>query len=390
MARLSVDETWSASGEPLDATFDASGSTDADDDPLEYEWDLDGDGNYGDAPDEDTAEESFDDEENHTVAVRVVDPDEGFSVARVTVFPGDTPPQPTISSPQASFKWSVGAPVDLEGSAEDAEDGELPSTSLDWVTRMAHCPDPAQPDACHAHPLQAFPDVAEATFLAPDHDYPSHIELLLTAVDSRGLAAQRRIDIDPQTVNLEIASNPPGVNLTAGLLTGPAPFGLTVIKGSDVVVSAPASTLFDGTLLPWLAWSDGGARVHSFAANSSGRYVAKYLPDPPGPPGPTDQQLPSSGGPGQRGEDSSPPSRLRLRKHPGKKTQSRKATFAFSFSGASGFRCRIDRKAAAPCESPKTYRGLAPGPHTFKVVPLGGDGKVIAKSVTFSWRVIAG
>ncbi|HKT84375.1 MAG TPA: PQQ-dependent sugar dehydrogenase, partial [Solirubrobacterales bacterium] len=361
VARLSVDKDWSSPGQTLDAEFDASASTDADGDPLEYEWDLNGDGVYADAPvDAETASESFEDDENHTVAVRVVDPDGAFSVARVTVFPGDTPPEPEIENPQPSFKWSVGSPVQLAGSGEDAEDGTLPATNLEWVTRLAHCPNPAQPQACHVHPLQAFPDVASASFLAPDHDYPSYIELLLTAVDSRGLSAQRTVKLDPRAVELEFASNPPGVKLTAGLVTATAPFDLTVIKGSEVVVSAPASALFDGASHPWLSWSDGGARVHSFAANASTRYTANYVPVLELPPV-SPAETPTAIGP-VAPRNAAP--RLRLRKHPRKRAHGSSATFAFSYGGeASGFRCRIDRRAAVLCESPKTYRRLSPGPH---------------------------
>jgi glucose/arabinose dehydrogenase len=389
VARLSVDKGWSAAGESLDAEFDASASTDADDDPLEYEWDLNGDGIYTDAPaDEETALESFDDDENHTVAVRVIDPDEAFSVARVTVFPEDSPPEPEIKSPQPGFQWSVGAPVQLKGSGSDDEDGTLPATSLEWVTRLAHCPNPAQPDACHVHPLQAFPDVASASFLAPDHDYPSYIELLLTAVDSRGLSAQRKVKLDPRAVTLEIASNPPGVSLTAGLVTAPAPFELTVIRGSDVVVSAPATALIDGVTHPWLAWSDGGGRIHSFAPQDSGRYVAKYVPDPPAPPPPT-----GSGEDRSSGESSTDGTRkpvaLGLQRHPSKRTRSKKAVFAFSAdSPVAAFRCRLDRGPVSPCSSPKAYRKLTPGPHSFKVHAVDAGGAKLGDVLRFDWRVL--
>ncbi len=380
-ARLSVDKNWSAEGEALNATFDAGESSDGDDDPLEYEWDLDGDGDYSDAPDADTAEESFGDEENHTVAVRVVDPDEAASIARVTVFPGDTPPEPTIVSPKSSFEWSVGAPVDFKATAEDAEDGDLPSTSFDWVTRLYHCP-----QACHAHPLQAFPSVASGSFLAPDHDYPSHIELVLTAVDSRGLAARRSVEIEPRTVDLTIASNPPGVSLTAGLKTGPAPFDLRVIRGSEVVLSAPASALLGGVTYPWLSWSDGGARVHAFRAEHSGQYLARYIPEPSVTQ--QEQQGPPAAG---DSDETRSPGAVKLRKHPRKRTHSRTATFAFTAAGsASGFRCVFDGKAAKPCSSPKSYRNLAPGRHTFKVFPVDGRGNAVAKPTTFAWRVLAG
>lgn len=375
VARLSVDHQWGSV--PLETTFDAGGSSDADGDPLEYEWDLNGDGTYAAPTTESTATETFEDAKNHTVAVRVVDPGEASSVARVTVYPGDTPPRPTIASPAPSFEWSAGAPVAFQGSAADDEDGSLPATSLDWVSRLYHCP-----EGCHAHPLQAFPSLASGSFIAPEHDLPSHIELTLTAVDSRGLTAQRSVNIDPRTVDLSIGSDIPGVPVSAGLLTKPTPFSLQVIEGSDVVLAAPPSAQLGGIAYPWLRWSDGGARVHTFTASHSGQYVAEYIAS-----GGSGISLPPIGETSKPGRPGAP--RVQLRRHPPKKAGGSTATFGFSATQpVAGFRCRLDGKPARPCKSPKTYRQLAPGWHTFKVVPVDGDGNGAAKATSFSWKVL--
>ncbi len=386
MARLSVDHQWGDA--PLEATFDAGGSTDADGDPLEYEWDLDGDGVYEDAPTSaDSATETFEDEENHTVAVRVVDPDEAASVARVTVYPGDTPPQPTIDSPAPTLEWSVGQPIEFEGSAEDAEDGDLPATSLDWVSRLYHCP-----QACHAHPLQAFPSVSSGDFLAPEHDLPSHIELTLTAVDSRGLAARRSIELEPKIANLEIVSSPAGVTLGAGLLSQPAPFTLPLIAGTKVLLSAPASAEVGGVTYEWRRWSDGGARVHEAVPVSSARYEAVYA-IPGQEEGPRSEVQPDLTAPGAfppgPGNGAARP-KISIDKHPRKRSQSRKATFAFSASTTGArFRCKIDSGHFAPCRSPRSYMHMSPGRHTFKVIALDAGGAPIGKPLAYSWRVVA-
>lgn len=53
----------------------------------------------------------------------------------------------------------------------------------------------------------------------------------------------------------------------------------------------------------------------------------------------------------------------------------RRATFAFDSSElGSTFRCKLDKRPFAPCVSPKTYRNLGSGPHTFKVVAIDGAG----------------
>jgi glucose/arabinose dehydrogenase len=274
VARLSADPEWGAS--PLTAQLDASGSSDADGDQLTYEWDLNGDGVFTDVPgNEETVTETYEGSANHTAAVRVVDPSGASSIARVTLYPGDSPPDPVIESPEPDFEWSIGEPIDFAGSAHDAEDGDLPSTSLDWNTRLLHCPGGS--NGCHAHPLQAFPAVGSGSFLAPDHEYPSHIELTLTAVDSRGLAAKKTVSIDPRAVELSIDSNPPGVELGAGVVAGqPAPIDLTVISGAQVALSAPVSVTIDGREYFWRSWSDGGSREHTVLADTSQTITATF------------------------------------------------------------------------------------------------------------------
>src|SRR5213079_2427876 len=127
----------------------------------------------------------------------------------------------------------------LVGSAVEFGGLPLPGLSLYWSIRLAHCPN--GPENCHQHPLQVFAGLKEGSFLAPEHDYPSYIEITLRVTDGRGLAASKSLKIDPRTVDLAMRSNPAGASLTAGLLVAPAPFSLTAIEGSNVVVSAPQS-----------------------------------------------------------------------------------------------------------------------------------------------------
>ncbi len=232
VAHLAVDKAWSPG--PLDATFDAAGSTDSDGDPLTYEWDLEGDGSFESPSSASVKSRSFDDEENHTVAVRVRDPDGAESIDRITVYPADTPPEAIVVEPGSAFEWSVGEPISFEGEAWDEEDGVLATTNLDWSTRLFHCP-----AGCHAHPLQAFPAIASGSFPAPDHEYPSHIQLKLTATDSRGLSAWQTVDIYPKTVQLIVTASTPGLLVGVGLENRPGPLRSDRNRGFERPVGGP-------------------------------------------------------------------------------------------------------------------------------------------------------
>jgi hypothetical protein len=202
----------------------------------------------------------------------------------------------------------VGQHIEFTGTAADAEDGDLAATSLDWTSRLYHCPGGV--GACHAHPMQAFPSADSGTLIAPEHDYPAHLELRLTATDSRGLSASRAIQLYPRTVDLTIASDPAGVVLNAGLLTQAAPFTMTVIEDSHLTLSAPLQQKIGSSLYRWVDWSDGGDIAHTILAEASGEYVASFRsldigPLPPPPPvggggGDSSQPPPSGGAPKPR------------------------------------------------------------------------------------------
>ena len=161
---------------PLTVAFDGSGSSDPDaGDVLSYAWDLDADGAYDDAT---SARPTW----TYTTAgvrrvgLRVTDQHGAAATASVTVTAGNTPPKVTLTSPTAALTWSVGDAIAFSGSATDAEDGTLPASALTWSVILHHCP-----SDCHTHVIQDIAGVRSGSFSAPDHEYPSYLELRLTA-----------------------------------------------------------------------------------------------------------------------------------------------------------------------------------------------------------------
>jgi glucose/arabinose dehydrogenase len=265
---------------PLTVALDGRDSSDPDPgDSLTYAWDLDGDGQFDDAA---TALTQF----TYTSPgvyhprLKVTDSGTAFDIATVTINAGSGPPTASIDSPGPSFQWAVNQPIAFSGSATDPEDGVLPSTALDWAVVLHHC---TATDACHTHPLQGFQDTASGSFPAPDHDYPSYLELVLTATDSDGNTDTTSQRLDPLTTAVSFPSDPPGIDLVVGDTVQTAAFSRTMIQGATTLVSAPSTQTVNGTTYRFAGWSDGQARSHSIKAPPlSWTYAARYTPITPG------------------------------------------------------------------------------------------------------------
>jgi hypothetical protein len=64
---------------------------------------------------------------------------------------------------------------------------------------------------------------AGGSLVAPEHEYPSYLELELTATDTFGLTRTVTRRLDPRTVPITLTSNPAGAGLTLGTETADAP-----------------------------------------------------------------------------------------------------------------------------------------------------------------------
>ena len=163
--------------EPLIVNFSALGSTDPEGAPLNFDWDLDGDGAFDDST---SSQPSFtySGTGSRMVQVRVSDGQGLSDIAAVVISTNNTAPMPAIVSPTVTTNWGVGQTISFSGSAADAEDGVLPASALSWSLIVHHCP-----SACHSHVIAGFPGTLSGSFVAPDHEYPAHLELRLTATD---------------------------------------------------------------------------------------------------------------------------------------------------------------------------------------------------------------
>jgi glucose/arabinose dehydrogenase len=257
---------------PLAVQFNGSGSSDPDaGDALTYAWDLDADGAYDDStaanPTRTYAAGSY------VVRLRVTDRQGATATASVTINAGsNTPPRPVITTPSSGSTWQVGQSVPFAGTAADDQDGTLPASRLSWQLNLEHCP-----SNCHTHGIQGWPGVSSASFVAPDHEYPSHLSLVLTATDSGGLTASKTLRLDPRTYRLTMSTyNPTGLSLVFNGSSALTPFSRTVIRGSRNTISAPTPQTRSGRTYAFSSWSDGGAQTHTITATADRTYRATY------------------------------------------------------------------------------------------------------------------
>ncbi|MCO7273651.1 PQQ-dependent sugar dehydrogenase [Cellulosimicrobium cellulans] len=129
---------------PLEVTFDASGTSDAEtpNAGLTFDWDFNSDGVY-DAQGE-TVTHTFTERGQFNVQLRVTDEGGKFGLAIQQITVGNTAPEITLSQPDgAIFNWGDAVPYTV--SVHDAEDGDTPvCRNIQYTFGLGH--------NTHAHP----------------------------------------------------------------------------------------------------------------------------------------------------------------------------------------------------------------------------------------------
>ncbi len=249
------------SGEPpLTVSFDAAASSDPDPgDGLTYAWDLDGDGDLDDATGPE-ATMTYDTIGTRTVRLEVTDRAGVTDGAQTTIRVGTEPPVPMIDTPAEVTTTAVGEIVGFSGHAT-VSGQELPPSALSWSADMLHCSDAG----CHRHSdIFGLVGAASGSFAMPDHAYPAHVELHLTAT-WEGETATTTTRIDYRTVDVTLTANTAGATMTLGEHTGLPPLTRALPVGSRVTISAADTVSGELGQISFASWSDGGARTHDIA-----------------------------------------------------------------------------------------------------------------------------
>ena len=205
--------------------------------------------------------------------------------------------------------------------------------------------------------------------------------LLVRAIDAGG-----NVDPTPATRTWTVDTLAPGApvvtapaaNATVGTgtpgITGTAEPGSTVTVYLDGAPAGTTTAGSDGTwsFTPTTALADG---PHTVAASAT---------DAAGNAGP--QSTPQS-----FTVDSTLAPETTITSGPDASSTSTDATFVVTSTAAgSTFECSLDGAAYAPCPSPLTFTGLAPGAHTLGVRARSAAGVVDPTPATYGWSIVTG
>jgi hypothetical protein len=257
---------------PLTVHFDGSQSVDPLGGGLTYAWDLNDDGR----DDSTLVNPTFTYQVRGLANVRLTVRDaSGRTDSTLVAIRIAGPPTAGISAPDPATTWAVGDTIEFAGGARDSFGFPLGPNALSWRVTLEHCDRAGS--KCHTHVLQTLTG-DHGSVVAPDHGYPSHLDIQLTATDDFGLTTTVTRRLEPKTVPITLRSQPAGIKLTLGADTGKAPFTVDVIQGSHLTLRAPVLTTRCGWPYVFGGWSDRGAIVHDIVAGSApATYTAKYF-----------------------------------------------------------------------------------------------------------------
>lgn len=182
------------------------------------------------------------------------------------------PPAATITAPASGATFRAGDRIDFAGSATDPEDGSLGGTRLTWWAELHHDTHthPFMPDTTGSGGSVTIPTQGETS---PNVFYRFH----LRATDSAGATHEVTRDIQPQTAQVTVTSNPPGLALTVDGQPVTAPNTFTGVVGIERTLGAAAQQNLNGRRYQFLNWSDGGGATHTIATPAAATtYTANY------------------------------------------------------------------------------------------------------------------
>jgi hypothetical protein len=279
-------------GRPV--TFDVTASGSA---PHSYQWQRNGGNISGATSSSYTSASAKLSDNGARFRVRVTNSaGSALSNEAVLTVTSNQPPTATINTPAAGTLYSAGQTIGYSGTASDPEDGNPPASRFTWRVDFHH--------ADHIHPFSPTSGGTKTgSFTVPTTGHTETnvwYRINLTVTDSGGLYSSTYRDVNPRLVQLQLATNPTGLQLLLDDQPVTAPLSFTAVVGVERLFEAVSPQTASGATWTFQSWSNGGARAHTVSTpGANTTYTAAYTssspPPPPPPPSPPPPPPPPSG-----------------------------------------------------------------------------------------------
>ncbi|MGH8992386.1 MAG: PQQ-dependent sugar dehydrogenase [Acidimicrobiia bacterium] len=275
----SFTTTPASSPTPATVTFNASGSSDPDNDGITaYTWNF-GDGSPAVTENDPSTTHAYG-KGAFTATLVVTDGDGQKSAPFTRLIEVGTPPAAFIDGPPASSVFAVGQTVTVTGHATD---DTAPAPTLTWEVIRRH--------DSHTHPFLAPVTGPGITLGYPSPEdlsaaNTSFLEVRLTATDADGLSRTVTRALNPRKVNVTFTNNQSaGLPLQVNDASISGAKTLTSWVGFILRPAAPLTTTLSGATYTFQSWSHGEPAAHAVVSpNSAATYKANFIKTTSGSP----------------------------------------------------------------------------------------------------------
>lgn len=240
-----------AQGQPASFSVTALGSA-----PLTYQWSKNGSPINGATNSTFTiSKTTTGDAGNYTVTITNVSGAVTSASAKLTVSP-NTLPVANILLPTAGSTYAGGNTISFSGEGNDAEDGSIPASAMQWNIDFHH--------DVHKHDQPAIAGVSSGTFVVPASGETSDnvwYRIILTVTDALGMSGKDSVDILPRKSTLNFMTIPAGLQLTLDGQPLQTPSSVVSVEGIMRTIGVVSPQVKDEISYSFESWSNDGEQT---------------------------------------------------------------------------------------------------------------------------------
>lgn len=196
------------------------------------------------------------------------------SAAATLTVTNNTAPTASITTPAQGATYAAGTTISYAGAGADAEDGTLPGAAFTWEVVFHH--------DTHTHPFVAPTSGATGgSFVIPNRGETAtnvFYRISLTVTDAAGARTSTFRDITPRVVNLNLSTDPAGLQVTLDGQPVGTPTSVPSVVGLVRALGVVTPQTQNNTSYQFASWSDGGATSHDIVTPATDtNYQARFV-----------------------------------------------------------------------------------------------------------------